>query len=118
MRFLHFILSHSIFIAFCAMGLCYQTSLILHTQNNTNLYGFVFSSTICSYNFYWLLSKLYFTRKVDSTLFIKSHLSFLLLFVIALFGTIYFLSKVFFLLPYVVIGIFFTLLYSLPLWPF
>ena len=118
MRFLHFILSHSIFIAFCAMGLCYQTSLILHTQNNTNLYGFVFFSTICSYNFYWLLSKFYFTRKVDSTLFIKSHLSFLLLFVIALFGTIYFLSKVFFLLPYVVIGIFFTLLYSLPLWPF
>ncbi len=118
MRFLHFILSHSIFIALCAMGLCYQTSLILHTQNNINLYGFVFFSTICSYNFYWLLSKFYFTKKGYNQGFIKGHLSFLVLFVVALIGTFYFLNKVFFLIPYVVVGVFFTLLYSLPLWPF
>ena len=118
MRFLHFILSHSIFIALCAMALCYQTTLILHTQNNCNLYGFVFFSTICSYNFYWLLSKFYFTKKGFNAGFIKEQLSFIILFVCALTGTLYFLNNVSFLIPYVLGGVFFTLLYSLPLWPF
>ena len=118
MRFLHFILSHSIFIALCAMGLCYQTALVLHTQNSLSLYGFIFFSTICSYNFYWLLSKFYFKKNGVSFDFIREHLSFVILFVSALIGTTYFLMEVPFLLPYVFIGMFFTLLYSLPLWPF
>ena len=118
MRFLHFILSHSIFIALCAMGLCYQTALVLHTHNSLSLYGFIFFSTICSYNFYWLLSKFYFKKNGVSFDFIKEHLSFVILFVSALIGTVYFLIEVSFLIPYVFIGMFFTLLYSLPLWPF
>lgn len=118
MRFLQFILSHSIFIALCALGLCYQTGLILHTKNNINLYGFVFFSTICSYNFYWLLSKFYFTKKVFNTGFLKEQLSFVVLFIIALVCTVYFLNNLFFLIPHVLVGISLTLLYSLPLWPF
>ncbi len=118
MRFLQFILSHSIFIALCAMGLCYQTALILHTQNNISLYGFVFFSTICSYNFYWLLSKFYFTKKGFYLSFIKEQLSFFILFITALIITVFFLINVSFLIPYILVGIFFTLLYSLPLWPF
>ena len=118
MRFLHFILSHSIFIALCALGLCYQTALVLHTQNNYNLYGFVFFSTICSYNFYWLLSKFYFTKKVFYPYFVREQLSFVILFVASFIVTVSFLASLLFLIPYVLVGIFFTLLYSLPLWPF
>ena len=118
MRFLHFILSHSIFIALCALGLCYQTSLVLHTSSNYNLYGFVFFSTICSYNFYWLLSKFYFANSRAIPAFIQAHISFVILFFTSLIGAVYFLSKTHYLLPYVLVGAVFTLLYSLPLWPF
>ena len=118
MRFLHFILSHSIFIAFCALGLCYQTAFVLHTQYNYNLYGFIFFSTICSYNFYWLLSKFYFTDRRIHLAFIKAHFSFLLLFIISFLGAIFFLFQVSYLIPYVLVGVSLTLLYSLPLWPF
>ena len=118
MRFLHFILSHSIFIALCAMALCYQTNLILHTQNNFDLYGFVFFSTICSYNFYWLLSKFYFAKKRAYLGYIKENFSFVIIFIIALIAALYFIIQVPFLIIYVLIGVFLTLLYSLPLWPF
>ena len=118
MRFLHFILSHSIFIALCALGLCYQTSLVLHIPTNRSIYGLVFFSTICSYNFYWLLSKFYFTDKKEVLVFVNAHLSFVILFFTSFLATLYFLNQVQYIAPYVVIGIFFTLLYSLPLWPF
>lgn len=118
MRFLQFILSHSLFIALCAIGLCYQTALVLHTQNSLSLYGFIFFSTICSYNFYWLLSKFYFKKNGIIRGFIKEQLSFVILFFSALIGTVYFVTKIPFLIPYVLMGAFFTLLYSLPLWPF
>lgn len=118
MRLLHFILSHSIFIALCAVGLCYQTSLLLHLSNNLSIYGFIFFSTICSYNFYWLLSKFYFYRADPSFHFVKRHASFFLLFLLALAGTIYFLFALPEMLPFVLIGVLATLLYSLPLWPF
>ena len=108
MRFLHFILSHSIFIALCAMGLCYQTSLVLHTQNSLSLYGFIFFSTICSYNFYWLLSKFYFTKNGMNWGFIKEQLSFVVLFFTALVGTVYSVIKLPFIIPYVSLGAFFS----------
>lgn len=117
MRVLHFILSHSIFIALCAVGLCYQTSLILNTHNNVALYGLVFFSTICSYNFYWLLSKFYFTERKIHVSFAHAHLSFIVLFTASFLCTLYFLNEVNYLIPYVLVGIAFTILYSLPLWP-
>ncbi len=57
MKWLQFILSHSIFIALCAAALCLQTVQLLHLSAGIYLYGFVFFATLCSYNFYWLLSK-------------------------------------------------------------
>jgi hypothetical protein len=118
MRLLHFILSHSIFIALCAVGLCYQTSLLLHISNDRFIYGFIFFSTICSYNFYWLLSKFYFYNDGLSLHFVKKHVSFFIIFSIALLSTSYFLFALPAIIPYAFIGIISTLLYSLPLWPF
>ena len=118
MRFLHFILSHSIFIAFCAVGLCYQTIVILHLPHNENIYGFIFFSTICSYNFYWLLSKFYFSQKTISTSFFKTNLSFFCMFLLSAVGSFNFLFSILPLYPHIVIAVLLTLLYSLPLWPF
>ncbi len=118
MRFLHFILSHSIFIALCAVGLCYQTSLLLHVAHSSFIYLFVFFSTICSYNFYWLLCKWYFDATKLAVTFFKRHLSFFIIFLVALLGVCYSLFHILLLIPYVFLGMFFTLLYSLPLWPF
>ncbi len=118
MRFLHFILSHSIFIACCAVGLCYQTIAILHLPHNVNLYWFIFFSTICSYNFYWLLSKFYFSKRNANVLFFKNNLSFVSIFLISSTGSLYFLIHLQHLLPYILFAGFLTLLYSLPLWPY
>ena len=118
MRALHFILSHSIFISCCAVALCFQTNTLLHLPHNKNLYGFIFFSTLCSYNFYWLLSKFYFSNRKLDALFVKREFSFALLFLLAAIGAAYFACQLFSILLYILIGIFFTLLYSLPLWPF
>ncbi len=118
MRALHFILSHSIFVACCAVGLCFQTNVLLHIPHNENLYGFIFFSTLCSYNFYWLLSKFYFSNVRFGALFIKKQFTFFIIFLMAGIATCYFTCKIPSLFPFIAIGIFFTLLYSLPLWPF
>ena len=118
MRFLQFILSHSIFIAFCAAGLCFQTHILLHRPADLNIYGFIFFSTLCGYNLYWLQSKFYFSDRKLNRAFFKRHYSFFLLFGLAAIGTFYFLLKIGWLLPYIAVGGVLTLLYALPLWPF
>jgi 4-hydroxybenzoate polyprenyltransferase len=118
MRGLHFILSHSIFVACCAVGLSFQTNILLHNPHNLNLYGFVFFSTLCSYNFYWLLSKFYFSKRKLNSIFLKKQFSFFFTFFAAAIGSFYFVWQLLSLLPFITIGVFFTLLYSLPLWPF
>ena len=118
MRFLHFILSHSIFIACCAAALCWQTNTLLHISGSTDMYGFIFFSTLSSYNFYWLLSKFYFSARKFNLLFLKKNISFFLLFIIAAAGTLFFLSELKHICIYVIGAVMLTLLYSLPLWPF
>jgi 4-hydroxybenzoate polyprenyltransferase len=118
MRALHFILSHSIFIACCAVSLCFQTNVLLHIAHNEMLYGFIFFSTLCSYNFYWLLSKFYFSNRKFDLLFIKREFTFFLIFIVAAICTCYFVLQLPWLLTFIAVGLIFTLLYSLPLWPF
>jgi len=117
MRWLHFILSHSIFISICAAALCYQTFELLHIPFNYFVYGLVFFATLCSYNFYWLISKYHFTTINDMSIFLKMHFSNVFIFVMAAIGLLcclYFLPAV---IPSVSIAVLLTLLYSLPLWP-
>ena len=118
MKILQFILSHSIFISFCAAALCLQADILLHLPHNVNIYGFILCSTLCSYNFYWLLSKFYFSNRLVSRAFVKRHFSFVVLFTLAGAGMFFFMLRIWDLLPYIIGGICLTLLYSLPLWPF
>ncbi len=117
MRWLHFILSHSIFISFCAVALCYQTYTLLSLPSNNFVYLLVFSSTLCSYNAYWILSKFYFNAEVSFFRFIALHLSNVLLFVLSSLAVLLCLFYVPEVLKFVLIAGLLTVLYTLPLWP-
>lgn len=116
MRFLHFFISHSIFISCCAVGLCMETSLIMDSYISHYAYVSIFFSTLCSYNFYWLLSKFYFNRDFKSLL--KNNSSNIILLVLGAVGVVYFFMKSELNFYFLVVSIFLTIIYSLPLWPF
>jgi hypothetical protein len=118
MRWLRFILSYSIFSSICAAALCYQTVVLLHIKTEILLFVFVFFSTLCSYNFYWLISKFSFNHPVGFAWFFKNNLSYIFILLFSGLGMIiclYFIPKIY---QYVAIAIVLTLLYSMPLWPF
>jgi 4-hydroxybenzoate polyprenyltransferase len=118
MRFLHFILSHSIFIAFCAISLCFQTTVLLNLSHNNYVYLFVFFATVCSYNLYWLLSKFYFSNRGLNFSFLKTNSSFFLLFILSGFAAFFLLLQLQYLSWFIIISVSLTLLYALPLLPF
>jgi 4-hydroxybenzoate polyprenyltransferase len=51
-----FFLFTSLFIACCAVLMVYQTALLFELQLPLTFYAFVFSGTVCSYNFHWFLT--------------------------------------------------------------
>jgi len=51
-----FFVFSSLFIAFCAIFMVYQTDLLFDIQPSIKILGFVFSGTVCSYNFHWYLT--------------------------------------------------------------
>ena len=117
MRFLHFILSHSIFIAVCAVALTFQTELLLHANINVFVYGFIFFATLSSYNFYWILSKLSFaTNKNIPALLKKQTKGYLLLFISSA-GMLYCFLQSSIPLYFVLTALLLTMLYSIPLLP-
>ena len=116
MRFFYFFISLSIFVSCCAVALCTETFLLLHRTIDFDVLGFLFFSTLCSYNFYWLISKFYFNSTTTS--FLKNNISNTLMLLLGGVGAVYFfiLGSINF---YVVLfSAFLTLLYSVPLWPF
>ncbi len=117
MRLLFFILSHSIFIAICAVALCFQTALLLHINLTAWLYSFIFFSTLCSYNFYWLLSGFAFSVQ-PVKMFFKTYYTNIIVFFIAVTGLLVSLPHISNLFPAIIISLFFTLLYTIPLLPF
>ena len=71
MKWFQFILSHSIFIAICAVAMCYQTTTLLQMQTDIWLPGFIFFATLFSYNSYWLFSKKIFGSVFYQQIFFK-----------------------------------------------
>ena len=116
MKLLYFILSHAIFIAVCAVALCFQTSLLLHITLPVELYAFIFFSTICSYNFYWLLSGYAFTKQ-PVVPYLKLRYSNMLVFFVSAGGMVFFACRIPHLLPVIGISLLLTLLYAVPLMP-
>src|SRR6186997_2101526 len=89
MKWLQFILSHSIFVAICAVALSFQTTQLLQLHINPFIYGFIFFATLCSYNFYWILSKLSFAQKAAVPALIKKEKTGFILLVISAAGLMY-----------------------------
>ncbi len=116
MRLLHFILSHSIFIALCALALCFQTATLLHFEVDYYLYAFVFFATLCSYNFYWMLGS-YGLARTSPSAFIRKHATNIFFFAIAFAGIVFCLLQLPQLFPYAAIAVALTLLYAVPLMP-
>jgi len=118
MKWFHFILSHSIFIAICAVALALQTAQLLQFTNNVFVYGFVFFATLCSYNFYWLLSKTVLSSNKMLSDLIKKEQSGLFLMLIAAVGLLYCFFQSGLSVYYVLTAIALTCLYAVPLLPF
>ncbi len=110
-------LSHSIFVAICAVALAFQTALLLHLDIDPFVYGFIFFATICSYNFYWIISKLSFANKSDISGLLKKELTGLIVMLIASFGLLYCWYYSFIPVHFVITAIFLTVIYAIPLLP-
>jgi hypothetical protein len=117
MRWLQFILSHSIFISLCAAALCFQAFFLLHIPPNNYVYGLIFFATLSSYNFYWLISKYYFSSNISVVSFLMKHFSNVLVFMIAAAGLLYCMYFLPHMVPHIIVASCLTLLYSIPLWP-
>jgi 4-hydroxybenzoate polyprenyltransferase len=117
-KIVDFFIFSSLYIALCAVLMIWQTShLLLGAPPSGRLVGFVFFSTICSYNFHWYLTPASISpsRRVVWT---QRHkiLHFILYLAGGIGATIYFFS----LLPHILalcFGAFFTFLYSAPKLP-
>ena len=117
MKWFQFILSHSIFIAICAAALAFQTSQLLNLQHNLPLYGFIFCATLCSYNFYWMLSKFSLSANNGLLQILKKEQTGLLLMFFAGTGMLFFFYTSGLTLNFIVSAIALTILYAVPLLP-
>ena len=117
-RLFHFILSHSIFIAICAVALSFQTGQLIEIAVGGFLLGFIFFAVLVGYNGYWLLSRYSFsgTHTIHS-LYEADRYSFILL-VLAFGGMLFCFTQLEWVLSNLVLsGILFGL-YLLPILPF
>lgn len=117
MRWLHFIFTHSVFVSFCAVALCLQTYLLLHIPIIPLICVLVFFCTLCSYNFYWLLSKFHFSGSERLPVFFRRNPGNIMVGGIAAIGIVFCLFFLPQVIPVLIVALVLTLLYSLPLWP-
>ncbi len=118
MYWLRFILSHSIFIAFCAVGLTLQTYQLLQVKQEWYVYGFVFFATLLSYNVYWLLSAYFYQTTSNHLSTLKKEAIKLFLVGVAIPAILYCFIAVHFNIGAIIIVILFSSLYFLPIIPF
>lgn len=117
MRWLHFILSHSIFISLCAVALCFQTYVLLGLKPDYLIYLLVFSCTLCSYNAYWLLSKFHFNKTLPFSKFIIRNFSNLVLVLLSSIAVLFCMIYVPGVVGFLAVAGMLTVFYTLPLWP-
>lgn len=117
MKWLHFILSHSIFVAICAVGLAFQTGQLLHVDISFYLYGFIFFATLCSYNFYWILSRYAFAGDEPLNAFLKKEVTGISLLLISAIGFTVCLFQSPVQPAHIATAVLLTVIYSIPLLP-
>ena len=113
----HFILSHSIFISFCAAALGLQTLLLLSQPVNNYLLACIFFATLSGYNAYWITSKLSFNRYSSFSSFLRSNRSSLVVLLTAVAGMLFCFSHLHLVMYNIIITFIFLALYAVPLIP-
>jgi 4-hydroxybenzoate polyprenyltransferase len=114
MRILNFILSHSIFIAFCSGALVYQSYLLLNLPFRPEVFGLVFFATLAAYNTYWMLCKLSNDNKEKRVLTFNAYSGYFILFVASVIAVLDYLWQMPSFFPMVTIASILTFLYLLP----
>ena len=97
--------------------MAFQTGQLLHLHIAQYVYGFIFFATLCSYNFYWILSKLAFTKKHGLTDVLKQELTGLMLLLFAAAGLLYCLYRSALPVNLIITAIILTIVYAVPLLP-
>lgn len=116
-RLFHFILSHSIFISFCAAALSLQTLLLLSVNPGAVLLSFIFFATLSGYNAYWIISRFSFNTYISAGAFLGKIKSSLVVIFVALAGMLYCMGHLHLVMYNVVITFALLSMYALPLLP-
>lgn len=116
-RLFHFILSHSIFISFCAAALSLQTLLLLSLPVNYFIIAFIFFATLAGYNAYWMISRFSFHNYDTILSFLQKSKSSILVMLIATAGMLYCFEHLHLVMYNTLITFFFLVLYAIPLLP-
>ena len=105
----------SLFIALCAVVMVLQTNQLLHLQYDHFAYlGFVFSSTICSYNFHWYLTP-NAEGENDRAQWTRTHKALhIALFLLGLLGSAWFFFHFLYAWFWICVPVGLTFLYSAP----
>lgn len=112
---LRFFVYSNLFIAVCAILMINQTyDLLLHSERDKYLMGFVFSATICSYSFHWYLTSESLVESPRIEWLKRNRIFHLIFFFIGIIGSAIFF---FYLLPHwywLALSAVITFLYSAP----
>jgi 4-hydroxybenzoate polyprenyltransferase len=105
----------SLFIALCAMVMVLQTNQLLGLEYDYFAYlGFVFSSTICSYNFHWYLTPFAEGENYRAQWTRKHKALHITLFVVGMIGSAYFFFQLLYAWLWLFVPVILTFLYSAP----
>lgn len=80
----------SFFLAFCAVGMVYQTKLIFRLPVSDSLLYFTFCGTLCSYNFHWYFTPASFSGSQKTAWSVRHKNVHAFLFGAALLGALFF----------------------------
>lgn len=116
-RIVHFILSHSIFIALSAAMLSVQTFQLLHLPVQLYRCLLIGFATLAGYNAYWIVSRINSRRETPwQQVWLHSHAANLLI-VLSIGGMIWCMEQVQFIWYNILLTAFLLFLYALPLLP-
>lgn len=117
MKWLHFILSHSFFIALCAAALNFQTYQLLHMPVNGLIILFVAAATLCGYNGYWLLSKITGKQNTPFGEILKNNAEYVIIIIAAALIMFYCMLNLHLVYYNIIVTFLLLVAYSIPLWP-
>jgi hypothetical protein len=117
-RLFQFILSRSIFIAFCAAALSFQTGQLMGIAVSGYLLSFIFFGVLAGYNAYWLISRYSFSSNHSlRSLFATTPYSFLVL-ISAFLGMLFCFNQFYWIWSNMLIAGILFVSYLLPILPF